>query len=382
VTLISFEMTDEQRQMQEVARKFTRNQIIPAAAELDEKAEMPMDIIKGAFDFGLWNLNLPEQYGGMGLDHLTEAILLEEIAYGCLGVCGAWAGNSLGLTPILLAGTEEQKNRWLCQFGQEPLFAAFCITEPNAGSDVSAVRTQAKRVGDEYLLNGVKHFITHGGIAQMHTVFARTGEPGSGAKGLSAFLVPKNATGLSMGKVENKMGDRASHISEMIFEDVRVPVQDRLGEEGQGFKISMQTLDRTRMCIGAAAVGVARRAYEEALEYSKQRVQFGKPLYKHQAIAFMLADMATEIEAARGLVWHAAWKMDSGDADPKLGAMAKLYAADAAMKITVDALQIFGGYGYMKEYPMEKLMRDAKILQIYEGTQQIQRMVISSRITS
>ncbi len=380
--MISFEMTDEQRQMQEVARKFTRNQIIPAAAELDEKAEMPMDIIKGAFDFGLWNLNLPEQYGGMGLDHLTEAILLEEIAYGCLGVCGAWAGNSLGLTPILLAGTEEQKNRWLCQFGQEPLFAAFCITEANAGSDVSAVRTQAKRVGDEYILNGVKHFITHGGIAKLHTVFARTGEPNSGTKGLSAFLVPKDAPGLSMGKLENKMGDRASHISEVIFEDVHVPVQDRLGEEGQGFKISMQTLDRTRMCIGAAAVGVARRAYEEALEYSKQRVQFGKPLYKHQAIAFMLADMATEIEAARGLVWHAAWKMDSGDADPKLGAMAKLFAADTAMKITVDALQIFGGYGYMKEYPMEKLMRDAKILQIYEGTQQIQRIVISSRITS
>ena len=380
--MISFEMTDEQKQMQDVARKFTRNQIIPAAAELDEKAEMPLNIIKEAFNFGLWNLNLPERYGGMGLDHLTEAILLEEIAYGCLGVCGAWAGNSLGLTPILLAGTDEQKNRWLCQFGQEPLFAAFCITEPNAGSDVSAVRTQAKRVGDEYILNGVKHFITHGGIARLHTVFARTGEPNSGAKGLSAFLVPKDAPGLSTGKIENKMGDRASHISEIIFEDVRVPVQDRLGEEGQGFKISMQTLDRTRMCIGAAAVGVARRAYEEALAYSKQRVQFGKPLYKHQAIAFMLADMATEIEAARGLVWQAAWKMDSGDADPKLGAMAKLYAADTAMKITVDALQIFGGYGYMKEYPMEKLMRDAKILQIYEGTQQIQRIVISSRITS
>lgn len=378
--MITFEMTDEQREMQDVTRKFTRNKIIPAARELDEKAEMPIAIINDAFQFGLWNLNLPEKYGGLGLDHRTEAILLEEIAYGCLGVCGAWAGNSLGLTPILLAGTEDQKDRWLYQFGKKPIFAAFCITEADAGSDVSAVRTQAKRIGDEYVLNGVKHFITHGGIAEMHTVFARTGEPNCGVKGLSAFLVPRDAPGLSMGKVENKMGDRASHISEVIFEDVRVPVADRLGDEGQGFKISMQTLDRTRMCIGAAAVGVARRAYEEALEYSKQRVQFGKLLCKHQAIAFMLADMATEIEAARGLVWHAAWKMDSGDADPKLGAMAKLYAADKAMEITIDALQIFGGYGYMKEYPMEKLVRDAKILQIYEGTQQIQRIIISSRI--
>lgn len=380
--MIAFEMTDEQREMRDVARKFTRNQIIPAAKELDEKAEMPIAIINNAFKFGLWNLNLPEKYGGLDLDHCTEAILLEEIAYGCLGVCGAWAGNSLGLTPILIAGTEEQKDRWLPQFGEKPIFAAFCLTEANAGSDVSAVRTQAKRVGDEYVLNGVKHFITHGGIAEMHTVFARTGEPNSGVKGLSAFLVPRNAPGMSIGKVEDKMGDRASHISELIFEDVRVPVADRLGEEGQGFKIAMQTLDRTRMSIGAAAVGVSRRAYEEALEYSKQRVQFGKPLCKNQAIAFMLADMATEIEAARGLVWHAAWKIDSGDADPKLGAMAKLYAADKAMQITTDALQIFGGYGYMKEYPMEKLMRDAKILQIYEGTQQIQRMVISSRILS
>lgn len=380
--MISFSLTDEQKEMKELARKFTKNEIIPIAAELDKKAEMPMDIIRKAFDIGLWNFNIPAEYGGLGLSHITESILLEEIAYGCLGIHGAWAGNGLGLTPILLAGTDEQKKQWLKEFIDEPLFAAFCITEPDAGSDVSALKTWAKKDGDQYILNGVKHFITHGGMSRLHTVFARTDNNDKGARGLSAFLVPGDTKGLSMGKVEDKMGDRASHISEVILEDVEVPVSNRLGKEGDGFKIAMQTLDRTRMSIGAAAVGVARRAYEEALEYSKQRVQFGKPICRHQSIAFMLADMATEIEAARALVWHAAWQMDNGNPSPKLGAMSKLFAADMAMKITVDAVQIFGGYGYMKEYPVEKLMRDAKILQIYEGTQQIQRIVISNNILS
>lgn len=380
--MISFSLTDEQKEMRELAQKFTKKEIIPRASELDKDAEMPMEIIKKAFDIGLWNLNIPAEYGGLGLDHLTEAILLEEIAYGCLGIHGAWAGNSLGLTPIILAGNDEQKKQWLPQFIDEPLFAAFCITEPNAGSDVSAMGTRAKKVGDYYILNGVKHFITHGGISKVHTVFARTDSSDKTSRGLSAFLVSGDSEGLSMGKIEDKMGDRASHISEVILEDVKVPACNRLGKDGDGFKIAMQTLDRTRMSIGAAAVGLARRAYEEALEYSKVRVQFGKPICKHQSIAFMLADMATEIEAARTLVWYAAWQMDNGDPSSKLGAMSKLFAADMAMKITVDAVQIFGGYGYMKDYPVEKLMRDAKILQIYEGTQQIQRIVISNNILS
>ncbi|NLB18018.1 MAG: acyl-CoA dehydrogenase [Syntrophomonadaceae bacterium] len=378
--MISFEMTDEQREMQSLARKFTRSEIIPVAAEYDNTGEMPWDIFKKAFDIGLWNFNLPSKYGGLELDHVTEAILVEELAYGCLGISGAWDGNTLALVPIEIAGTEGQMDRWLPQFGEEPLLGSFCLTEPNAGSDASSMGTFAKKVGDEYILNGTKCFITHGGISAMNTVFAKTDRSQKGTRGISAFLVPGDAPGFSMGKVEDKMGDRASHIAEVILDEVRVPARDLLGAEGEGFKIAMRTLDQTRMSIGAAAVGVARRAYEEALEYSKQRVQFGRPISSNQAISFMLADMATQIEAARGLVWQAAWQIDSGNPDPKLGAMAKLFAGDMAMKITVDALQIFGGYGYMREYPMEKLMRDAKILQIYEGTQQIQRVVISGRI--
>jgi acyl-CoA dehydrogenase len=378
--LISFELTEEQKEMQMLARKFTRTEIIPVAAEYDRRNEMPWDIIKKAFGIGLWNLNLPAKYGGLELDHVTEAILIEELAYGCLGISGAWDGNSLALVPIQIAGTEEQMDRWLPQFGEAPVLGAFCLTEPNAGSDASGMTTYAKKVGDEYILSGTKCFITHGGIAAMNTVFAKTDRSVKGTRGISAFLVPGDAPGLSTGKVEDKMGDRASHIAEVVMEEVRVPARDMLGAEGEGFKIAMKTLDQTRMGIGAAAVGLARRAYEEALEYSKQRVQFGKSISSQQAIAFMLADMATQIEAARGLVWQAAWSIDSGNPDPKLGAMSKLFAGDTAMKIAVDALQVMGGYGYMKEYPMEKLMRDAKILQIYEGTQQIQRVVISGRI--
>jgi acyl-CoA dehydrogenase len=374
--MISFELTDEQREMQTMVRKFVKNEIIPVAAEYDEKSEMPWPIIQKAFDIGLWNFNLPARYGGLELDHVTEAILIEEIAFGCLGISGAWDGNSLALTPILIAGTEEQQDRWLPQFAEAPVLAAFCLTEPSAGSDSAGMLTRAEKVGDEYILNGTKCFITHGGISNMYTVFAKT-DRSQGNKGISAFLVAGDAPGVSMGKVEDKLGDRASHIAEVIFEDVRVPAHDLLGKEGDGFKIAMQTLDRTRMSIGAAAVGVARRALEESVEYAKTRVQFGKPIGQHQAIGFMLADMATKVEAARCLVLLAASEIDAGRVDPKFGAMCKLYAGDIAMELAVDAVQIHGGYGYMKDYPVEKLMRDAKILQIYEGTQQVQRMVIS-----
>jgi acyl-CoA dehydrogenase len=374
--MISFELTDEQREMQTMVRKFVKNEIIPVADEYDEKSEMPWPIIQKAFDIGLWNFNLPARYGGLELDHVTEAILIEEIAFGCLGISGAWDGNSLALTPILIAGTEEQQDRWLPQFAEAPVLAAFCLTEPSAGSDSAGMLTRAEKVGDEYILNGTKCFITHGGISNMYTVFAKT-DRSKGNKGISAFLVAGDAPGVSMGKVEDKLGDRASHIAEVIFEDVRVPAHDLLGKEGDGFKIAMQTLDRTRMSIGAAAVGVARRALEESVEYAKTRVQFGKPIGQHQAIGFMLADMATKVEAARCLVLLAASEIDAGRVDPKFGAMCKLYAGDIAMELAVDAVQIHGGYGYMKDYPVEKLMRDAKILQIYEGTQQVQRMVIS-----
>ncbi|GBF33717.1 butyryl-CoA dehydrogenase [Desulfocucumis palustris] len=376
--MISFELTEEQKDLQALVRKFTKNEIIPVAAEYDQKNEMPWPIIHKAFEIGLWNFNLPSKYNGLELDHVTEAILIEELAYGCLGISGAWDGNTLALTPILIAGTEEQQDRWLPQFAQKPILAAFCLTEPGAGSDAKSMVTQAEKVGDEYIINGTKCFITHGGIASMYTVFAKI----KGTKKISAFLVSGDNPGVSMGKVEDKLGDRASHIAEVIFEDVRVPAEDLLGQEGDGFKIAMQTLDRTRMSIGAAAVGVARRALEESIEYAKVRAQFGKPIGQHQGIAFMLADMATKVEAARSLVLLAASEIDAKRVDPKFGAMCKLYAADIAMEVTVDAVQIHGGYGYMRDYPVEKLMRDAKILQIYEGTQQVQRMVIAGRLLS
>lgn len=376
--MISFEFTDEQKDLQAMVRKFTKNEIIPVAAAYDQKSEMPWPIIQKAFEIGLWNFNLPLKYDGLELDHVTEAIVIEELAYGCLGISGAWDGNTLALTPILIAGTEEQQDRWLPQFAQKPLLGAFCLTEPSAGSDAKSMVTRAEKVGDEYIINGTKCFITHGGIASMYTVFAKI----KGTNKISAFLVSGDNPGVSMGKVEDKLGDRASHIAEVIFEDVRVPAQDLLGQEGDGFKIAMQTLDRTRMSIGAAAVGVARRALEESIEYAKVRTQFGKPIGQHQGIAFMLADMATKVEAARSLVFLAASEIDAKRIDPKFGAMCKLYAADIAMEVTVDAVQIHGGYGYMKDYPVEKLMRDAKILQIYEGTQQVQRMVIAGRLLS
>jgi len=376
--MISFELTDEQKELQTMVRRFTKNEIIPVAAEYDQKNEMPWPIIQKGFEIGLWNFNLPLKYDGLELDHVTEAILIEELAYGCLGISGAWDGNTLALTPILIAGTEEQQDRWLPQFAKKPILASFCLTEPGAGSDARSMTTRAEKDGDDYIINGSKCFITHGGIASMYTVFAKI----KGTNKISAFLVAGDNPGVSMGKVEDKLGDRASHIAEVIFEDVRVPAKDLLGKEGDGFKIAMQTLDRTRMSIGAAAVGVARRALEESIEYAKVRTQFGKPIGQHQGIGFMLADMATKVEAARSLVLLAASEIDAHRIDPKFGAMCKLYAADIAMEVTVDAVQIHGGYGYMKDYPVEKLMRDAKILQIYEGTQQVQRMVIAGRLLS
>ncbi|MDD4171648.1 MAG: acyl-CoA dehydrogenase family protein [Syntrophomonas sp.] len=374
--MISFELTDEQREMQTMVRKFVKNEIIPVAEEYDRESKMPWPIIEKAFEIGLWNFNLPTKYGGLDLDHVTEAILIEELSYGCLGISGAWDGNTLAMTPILLAGTEEQKDRWLPQFAEKPTLAAFCLTEPSAGSDAGGMLTKAEKVGDEYIINGTKCFITHGGISKMNTVFAKL----KGDKRISAFLVDGDTPGISMGKVEDKLGDRASHIAEVIFEDVRVPAKDLLGKEGKGFNIAMQTLDRTRMSIGAAAVGVARRGLEESIEYAKIRKQFGKPIGQHQAIGFMLADMATKVEAARCLVLLAASEIDAGRVDSKYGAMCKLYAGDIANEVAIDAVQIHGGYGYMKDYPVEKLMRDAKILQIYEGTQQVQRMVIAGSI--
>lgn len=377
--MISFKLTEEQEQIRRLARTFAEKEIIPIAAEYDEKEEIPWHIVEKAHALGLMNRTVPVEYGGQGLDHVTDAIVAEELAYGCLGISGALGANGLALTPILIAGTPEQKEKFLKPFCAKPQLAAFCLTEPNAGSDVASISTTAVRDGDYYVINGRKCFITNGGIAALYTVFA-TVDKSKGLKGITAFIVPGDTPGISMGRKERKMGDRASHVAEVIFEDVRVPKENVLWSEGQGFKIAMMTLDRTRPIVGAAAVGVARRALEEAIKYSKQRVQFGRPICENQAIQFMLADMATKVEAARMLVWYACWLLDQGLPVSKVGAMAKMYAADVAMSVTVDAVQIFGGYGYMRDYPVEKLMRDAKILQIYEGTNQIQRMVIARNL--
>jgi len=378
--VIDFSLTEEQKAIQAMARDFVKKEIIPVAKDYDLNAEMPWPVIKKAFEVGLWNLNVPEEFGGEGLDsHVTEAIVAEELAYGCLGIYGAFGGTGLALTPVLLAGTDEQKKKTLRWFCNEPRLAAFALTEPNAGSDVSAMATTARREGGEYVINGSKCFITHGGIADLYVVFA-TVDKSKGIKGISAFIVPGNHPGISSGKKEDKLGDRASHIGDVVLEEVRVPVENRLGEEGQGFSIAMSTLDCTRPTIGAAAVGVARRALEEACRYAKEREQFGRPIATQQAIQFMVADIAMGIESARNLVWKAAWCIDSGQVSPLHSAMSKCYASDMAMQSAVDALQIFGGYGYMKDYPMEKLMRDIKITQIYEGTNQILRVVIAREL--
>ena len=313
------------------------------------------------------------------MDHVTGAVIAEELAYGCLGINGSFGANGLALTPLLLAGTEEQKSKFLKPFCARPQLAAFGLTEPNAGSDVAGLQTTAKLYGDEYVLNGQKCFITNGGVAGLYTIFASV-DRSKGVKGISAFLVPGDTPGLSPGKKEKKMGDRASHVGEVILEEVRIPRSNLLGKEGDGFKIAMATLDATRPGVGASAVGVARRGLEEASKYSKQRVQFGQPIAANQAIQFMLADMAMQVDGARLLVWRACRKLDRGERASLEGAMAKCFAGDVAMKVATDSVQIFGGYGYMREYPVEKLMRDAKILQIYEGTNQIQRMVMAREI--
>lgn len=379
--MVSLALTDEQKAIQNMARQFAKNEIIPVAPEYDRREEVPWQLIEKAHEIGLMNLTIPEQYQGQGLDAVTGCLINEEMAYGCLGVNGSLAGSELAITPILLAATEQQKERFLIDFCSKPQLSAFCLTEPEAGSDISNVQTTAVREKESYILNGTKCFITNAGLASLYVIFA-TVDRSKGVKGLTAFVVPAETAGLGCGKIEQKLGDRSSRIAEVIIDNVEVPAENRLGNEGDGFKIAMATLDRTRPGIGAAAVGVARRAFEEARKYSTERVQFGKPIASNQAIQFMLADMAMKIDAARLLVWRAAHLIDLRKEDEitAASAMAKCYAADVAMAVTVDAVQILGGSGYMVDYPVEKLMRDAKILQIYEGTNQIQRMVIAREL--
>src|SRR5919198_257539 len=376
---ISFGLTDEQKALRDLAHDFAEREIRPKEREYDEHSTHPGDVIAKAHELGLMNVHIPEAYGGLALGAFEGMLIGEELCWGCSGIGTAIAANGLGHGPVIIAGTDAQKRAWLPPLSEDVLLTSFALTEPGAGSDVSGIQTTAVRRGNEYVLNGSKMFITNAGHAAWLVVFAST-DRSKGHRGLSAFAVPADLDGVVVERHLDKMGQRATDTSAIAFQDVRVPVENRLGAEGEGFKIAMKTLDFTRAGTAAGAVGVAQAACDYAVRYAKERVQFGQPIAVYQGVNFLIADMATEIEAARLLVWQAAWLHDQGKRATLQSSYAKRFAADTAMKVTTDAVQIFGGYGYMKEYPVEKLMRDAKLFQIYEGTSQIQRLVISREI--
>ena len=373
------ELTPEQRELKEWAHTFAEKEIRPQAAYYDEQEEMPWDVLKKAAKVGLLSYTIPEEYGGNGVpDLISNLVVGEELFWGCAGIATAIGGIGLASIPILEMGNEEQKKKWLPLFcdPDQVRLGAMCLTEPGAGSDVVSMTTRAVREGDEYVINGMKTFITNGGIADVYVVFAKT-NPEGGYAGVSAFVVDGKSPGISSGKKFKKLGLRASHTAEVRFDDVRVPVENRLGEENMAFIGAMKMLEHSRPTVAIAAIGVARAAYEYALEYSKQRVQFGKPIYYNQGISFTLADMLTKIEAGRLLAYRAAWLADRGKSCNMEGSMAKAYCGDLAMEVATNAVQILGGYGYMRDYPVEKWMRDAKIMSIYEGTTQIQKRVMA-----
>jgi acyl-CoA dehydrogenase len=374
--VIDFSLTEEQKALQEMAREFSEKELKPNAAKYDKGDEFPEEIMKKAFQVGFLTCTIPKEYGGGGLGDIDTIIMSEELAAGCAGMYTTMMVNALANTPIILFGSDEQKKKFLTPQTEKMSFASFCLTEREAGSDAASLKTTAKKVGNEYVINGSKCFISNGGIASLYVILCLT-DPGKGARGMSAIVVPRETPGLTVGKEEDKMGHRASNTVELFFEDMKVPAENLLGREGTGFIIAMRTLDKTRAPVGAAGVGVARAALEYAIEYAKTRKQFGKSIALFQVTAFKIAQMATEINAARLLVWHAAWLLEQGKPCGKESAMAKVYGSDVAMRVTTEALQIFGGYGYMKDYPVEKLMRDAKLLQIYEGTNEIQKLIIS-----
>jgi acyl-CoA dehydrogenase len=374
--VIDFELTEDQIALQGMAHEFAANEMRPKAAAYDQSHAFPEDVMRKAFEVGFLTCTVPADFGGGGLSDLDTAIVSEELAWGCAGMYTTMMANALAFTPILLFGTAEQKKRFFAPFLKDMAFASYCLTEREAGSDTSAIKTTARKDGADFIINGSKCFITNGGVASLYVVFANS-QPEKGPRGLSVFVVPREIPGITVGKVEDKFGHRASNTTELFFEDVRVPAANLLGREGLGFLVAMRTFDKTRAAVGAAGVGIARAALEYAVEYSKTRVQFGKPIATFQATAFKLAQMAMDLEAARLAVWRAAWLMDKGKPNGKESAMAKCLGSDVGMRNALEALQIFGGYGYMKDYPVEKLVRDAKLLQIYEGTNEIQRLVIS-----
>jgi acyl-CoA dehydrogenase len=372
-------LSEEQQALAQTARDFTRKEIIPKAAHYDETGEFPREIFKKAWETGLMNVEIPEAYGGLGGTCLDNCLVQEEVSFGCSGINTSMAANSLGATPVVIAGTDEQKREYLTRLTKELTFCAYCCSEPDAGSDVAGMRTRVTKHGDEYVLNGQKRWITNGGVAGFYTVFA-TFDPAMKHKGIACFVVDAKTPGVKAVRKENKMGQRASNTTDVIFEDVKLPKSALLGPEDGGFKIAMRTFDKSRPWIAATAAGVIRRSLEESRAYSLERKTFGVPIAQHQAIQFILAEMAISYEATRLLTHKAAWLVDQGDLSSIVSSYAKAYGADAAMAAATNAVQVFGGYGYTKEYPVEKLMRDAKLLQIYEGTSQIQRIVIARNV--
>lgn len=370
------EMNELQKDLQSFAREFAQKEIAPIAPQIDhDHGEFPMDVFHKFCDAGFNTMFLPEEYGGQGLGAMEEVIIGEEFCKADAGFYVSATTGAFGIEPVLLFGNEEQKHYYADYLLQGKL-ASFALTEADAGSDASNTRTTAVRDGDDYILNGSKCFITSGGLADIYTVFA-TVDRSKGVKGITCFIVERSREGVSVGKAEDKMGMVLSNTTELIFDNVRIPAKNRVGEEGEGFKIAMASLDRSRGIYSYGALGVAQRAIDVAVDYAKQRKTFGKPIIKHQGIQFMLADMEIQTTAARSLLWHCAQMVDEGNIDSRMGAITKTFCSDACMKVTTDAVQILGGYGYSREYPVEKLMRDAKLLQIFEGTNQIQRIVIS-----
>ena len=374
---MNYFLTEEQKLIKDLARKIAEEKILPVRAKYDEEETFPWDIVKILADSDLFGVYIPEEYGGMGYGIFELCIVIEELSRVCGGIALAYAGTALGTFPILMFGNEEQKKKYLPQIAKGEKIAAFAVTEPEAGSDITNLNTTAKREGDYYILNGTKQWITNGGEAEIYTVIAST-DKSKGTRGMTAFIVEKGMEGFEFGKKERKLGIRASSTRELIFNNCKVPKENVLGREGMGFIITIKNFEMGRPGVAAQALGIAQGAFEAAIEYAHQRKQFGQPISSFQAIQHMLAEMATEIEAARALIYQTAKMIDSGEKNiSKESAMCKLFASDVAMKVTTNAIQIFGGYGYMKDYPVEKMFRDAKITQIYEGTNQIQKNIIA-----
>ena len=371
-----FQLTEEQEMLVRMARDFAADNIIPVAAEFDAKAIFPEDIFHKARELGIVNMLIPEAYGGVGASCFEEALVSEELGYGCTGISSSLGVNSLAMLPILIAGSEKQKAHWLGErAGEQGQFCSYGVTEANAGSNVAGIQTRAEKKNGAYIINGSKTFITNASHAHFFTIFAKT-DPSAGHRGMTCFIIDRESPGLSVGKKFDKLGQRASDTAEIVFENVEVPAENLVGAEGQGFYIAMQVFDHSRPGVAAAACGLQRRALDESVKYAAEREAFGVPIYQHQAVGHKIADMAINYEASRLLTWQSAWQVDAGIINPRVPAYAKAFAADMATKAAVEAVQVFGGYGYMKEYPVEKLLRDVKIFQIYEGTSEIQRNII------